>query len=94
MKNPLTVTIESSMAAIMVLLFSVFLIGLLLVAVKNFNTETEVLSAQDYNILRTVSPQERSLINEWLESSDVGLSVEDVGYRFIIKNFPDKPWTR
>lgn len=82
------------MAAIMVLLFSIFLIGLLMIAIKNFNTETEILGAQDQNILKTVSPQERSLINEWLSGSDTGLSVEDVGYRYIIKNFPDKPWAK
>ena len=93
MKNPLTATVESYMVSVMVLLFSIFLIGLLLLAIKNFNTDNAIISeAVNRSLIKTISPQERVLIDDWIMENDINLSVREVGYRYIVETFPDKPW--
>lgn len=92
MKNPLTLKIESWIGMAFVLLFSAFLIGLLLIAVKNFNSDSEILGSTSVK-LKTVSPEERLLIDQWLQRDNIGISAAEVGYRYIVKKFPNKPWT-
>ena len=91
MKNPLTFKIESWLGSVIVLIFSAFLVGWFLIAVKNFNSETEILNFSGTK-LKTVSPEEKSLIDQWLRQDNIGISAPEVGYRYIIKKFPDKPW--
>lgn len=91
MKNPLVVRVESWVGSIIILVFSAFLVGLFMIAVKNFGSDAEILSSSGNN-LRTVSAEERMLIDDWLVKSDPGLSVKEVGYRYLIRKFPDKPW--
>lgn len=91
MKNPLTFTIESRLGAIFVLLFSAFLIGLLLVAIKNFNSDTEVLATSGTK-LRTISVREKSLIDQWLQDNNIEVDVRETGYRDVIKKYPNRPW--
>ena len=77
-----------------VLIVAVFLVGIFIIAVKNFGTDAEILSSSANGVrIRTVSAQEKVLIDSWLAKSNVGISAEDVGYRYIIKKYPDKPWT-
>lgn len=91
MRNPLAFKIESWLGAIIVLVVSAFLVGWFLIAVRNFNSDTEILNSSSAK-LRTVSPEEKLLIDQWLQQDNIGISASEVGYRYIIQKFPDKPW--
>jgi hypothetical protein len=91
MKNPLTFKIESWLGSVIVLIVSAFLVGWFLIAVRNFNSDTEILNSS-ITKLRTVSPEEKSSIDQWLQQDNIGISASEVGYRYIIQKFPDKPW--
>jgi hypothetical protein len=91
MKNPLTFKVETWLGSVFILLISAFLVGWLLIAVKNFNSDTEILNSSGAK-LKIVSPEEKSLIDQWLRQDNIGISATEVGYRYIIKQFPDKPW--
>ncbi len=91
MKNPLTFRVESWLGSVIVLAVSAFLVGWFLISVKNFNSDNEILNSSGVR-LRTVSPEEKSLIDQWLQQDRVGISASEVGYRYIIQKFPDKPW--
>jgi hypothetical protein len=91
MKNPLTFRIESWLGSVVVLAVAAFLVGWFLIAMRNFNSDAEILNSSSVK-LRTVSPEEKSLIDQWLRQDNVGISASEVGYRYIIQKFPDKPW--
>ncbi len=91
MKNPLTFKIESWLGLVIVLIISIFLVGWFLIAVRNFNSDTEILNSS-ITKLKIVSPEEKSLIDQWLQQDNIGISASEVGYRYIIQKFPDKPW--
>ena len=91
MRNPLTFQIESWVGSVIVLIFSAFLIGVVVIAVKNFDSDAEVLFSTSTK-LKTVSYEERTLIDTWIAREAPGISVKEVGYRYVIKQYPDKPW--
>jgi hypothetical protein len=91
MKNPFTLKIESWLGLAFVILFSAFLIGLFLIALKNFNSDTEIIDSMGAK-LRVVSSEERLLIDRWLQKNNIGVSAAEVGYRYIIQKFPGRPW--
>lgn len=94
MRNPLTFNVESWVGSVLVLAFSAFMLGIFFIAVKNFGSDADVLAASDSGLkLKTVSAEEKALIDGWVKKTNNSLSVEDVGYRYIIKQYPDKPWT-
>ncbi len=93
MRNPATFVIESWVGGVFVLIFSMFFIGLFFIALKNFDSDNLILSASANN-LKNISSSERELIDEWVSANNPGLSVQEVGYRFIIKKYPDKPWLK
>lgn len=93
MKNPLTLKVESWVGSAIVLIFSIFLVGIFILAVKNFGSDTEILAVSDTKMkIRTISEEEKTLIDSWLVKKDTGVSVKEVGYRFIVKRYPDRPW--
>lgn len=89
MRNPLTIQIESWLGGILVFGVSAFLVGMFWVSVKNMESDADILNFSSAK-LTVVSPQEKVLIDEWLANN--GISVKDVGYRYLIKKYPDKPW--
>jgi len=91
MKNPLTFRIESWVGAVLVLGFSAFFVGLFVVALQNYSSDLDILNSSGAKV-RTISPQEKALIDKWLTKSDIGISVQEVGYRYILQNFPNRPW--
>lgn len=91
MKNPLSLKVESLLGSIFVLTLSAFFVGLMLIAVKNFNSDNEILGMSNSKI-RLISIQERKLIDEWLVRNNIGLSAQEVGYRYIVRKYPAKPW--
>lgn len=91
MKNPLTLKVESWLGSFIVLLISAFLVGWFLIAVRNFGSDSEALNSSTFE-LKTVSPEERLLIDQWLRQNNIGDSAGGANYRYIIRQFPDKPW--
>ena len=92
MKNPLTFQVESSLGAVFLSLLSVFFIGLLFIAMKNFSSDIDVLSAVSGNnkVVR-MSQTERLLIWQWVSDNEIEIP-EDQGYNYLIKKYPLRPW--
>lgn len=64
--------------------------GLIFVSLENFNSDLLVLDSQNVRI-KTISTSERSLINSWLEDNQIEIP-EGKGYRYIINQYPSRPW--
>lgn len=70
---------------------SASLVGFFIIAVRNFNSDVDVLNSTTAKA-RVVGSQERMLIDQWLEENGTGISVQDVGYKYILNKFPNRPW--
>ncbi len=90
--NPLTTQVESRLGAVYISLLGAFFIGLIFIAIKNFNSDTIALNSQTTQI-KTISNTERDLINNWLEENQIEVP-EGKGYRYVIQKYPLKPWFR
>jgi hypothetical protein len=92
MPNPLTTEVESRLGAAYISLMALFFIGLIFIALKNFNTDVGILEA-DQTRVKTISGTERRLIENWVKDNSVEVP-EGEGYRYLIRKYPDKPWIR
>ncbi|MDO8676525.1 MAG: hypothetical protein Q7K16_02645 [Candidatus Azambacteria bacterium] len=93
MRNPLTFHIESWVGSLFVLAFSAFIVGIFILAVRNFGLDADILASSNSEVkFKTVSAEEKVLIDDWLTKNNPGVSVPEVGYRYLIKKYPDKPW--
>jgi len=90
MKNPLTFQVESYLGAGFVVLFAGFCVSLIFVALKNFDSEIEIMGAQETHI-RTISPTERSNMESWIRVNSINIP-EGEGYRWLIRTYPSRPW--
>ena len=91
MRDPLTYQVETWLGSVFVLIVSAFLVGFFWIQVKNFESDTEIFN---YSIIRiaNVTYAERQQIDQWLANNKILPSVKEVGYRYIVKKYPDKPW--
>ena len=92
MNNPLTTQVESRLGAAYISLMALFFVGLIFIALKNFNTDVGVLEA-DQSRIKTISGTERTLIGNWVEENNIELP-EGEGYRYLMRKYPNKPWIR
>lgn len=83
--------INSWVGGVIIVGFSAFLVGFFILAVRNFNSDVDVLSSTGAQI-KTISPQEKFLIDQWLQDNAPGISAQDVGYRYILQKYPERPW--
>lgn len=90
--NPLTVQVESRLGAAFISLLGLFFVGLFFIALKNLNSDLIVLDSQSAQV-KTISTTERYLIDSWIKDNQIKVS-EGEGYRYIIKQYPNKPWFR
>ena len=90
MQNFLTIEIESYMGAAFITMFAAFSIGIIFIAVKNFDSDITIITSGQTQI-KTISTTERILIQDWLRESQVEIP-EEVGYRYLIKKYPSRPW--
>jgi len=90
MSNPLTIQVESRLGAVYISLLAIFFIGLFFIALKNFNSDSIILNSQSSQI-KTISNTERDLINNWIKENNIEIP-EGNGYRYIIQQYPSKPW--
>lgn len=95
MKNPLTFQIESSLGAVFVSLLSMFFIGLIFIAVKNFETDTDIetmlMTTENNKKPRTISATELVMMQEWIQENNVEIP-DGMGYRYLTRKYPSKPW--
>lgn len=92
MENPLTTQVESRLGAAYISLMALFFIGLIFIALKNFNSDVVLLEADQARV-KTISSTERTLIENWVLGNDIKIP-EGEGYRYLIKKYPNKPWIR
>lgn len=78
------------MGSAFMFLLAGFMVGLFFIAFKNFNSDVDVLDSTQTR-LKTISPVERELIDEWLKSGAVEVP-PGTRYRTILKDYPSKPW--
>ena len=90
MANPLTMQVESKMGAVFISLFTAFLVGVLFIAIKNYDSDQIVLDASATQIV-TISSTERQLIAQWVEGNHIVIP-PGKGYRYLEQQYPDRPW--
>lgn len=90
--NPLTTQVESRLGAAYISLMALFFVGLIFIAMKNFNSDAVLLEA-DQTRVKTISGTERILIENWVRENNIELP-EGEGYRYLIRKYPNKPWIR
>lgn len=90
--NPLTTQVESRLGAVYIVLLSLFFIGLIFIALKNFNSDSIILDSQTAQV-KTISTTERYLIDGWIKDNQIDIP-EGKGYRYVIQKYPSKPWFR
>ncbi len=90
--NPLTLQIESRLGVVYISLLAIFFIGLVFIALKNFNSDSIILNSQSVQV-KTISTTERYLIDGWLKENRIEIP-EGKGYKYIIQQYPSKPWFR
>jgi len=94
LKNPLTINIESSLGAIYLSMLSMFFIGLIFIAVKNFETDMDVdmiMNISNSISTRKMSQTELVLLREWIKNSEVEIP-EGQGYKYLMREYPNRPW--
>ena len=92
MSNPFTAKVESYIGAVFISLLAAFFIGLIFISLKNLQSDTEVLNAQEVKV-KTMSGTERALIKTWLNENEIQIP-EGKGYKYLIQQYPSKPWIR
>ena len=88
----MTMQVESRLGAAYITLMSLFFIGLIFIALKNFNSDVAIVGAEQAHA-KTISNTERALIENWVKEKNIELP-EREGFRYLIKRYPDKPWIR
>ena len=92
MINPLTTQVESRLGAVYIVLLALFFVGLIFIALKNFSSDSMILDSQSAQV-KTISNTERYLIEGWLKDNQIEIP-EGKGYKYVIKEYPSKPWFR
>lgn len=92
MDNPLTMQVESRLGAAYITLLSMFFVGLMFIALKNFNSDVIVLES-DTTRVKTISSTERELIENWVRDNNIQIP-EGEGFRYLMRIYPGKPWIR
>lgn len=92
MSNPLTTQVEARLGAAYVSLLGLFFVGLIFIALKNFESDSIVLDSQSTQV-KTITTTERYLINNWIKDNRLEVP-KGKGYRYIIQQYPSRPWYR
>jgi hypothetical protein len=92
MKNFLTIEVESYMGAIFITLLAAFFIGLLFISIKNLDSDITIITSEQVQV-KTISATERELIRNWVIENKVEIP-KGVGYRYLIKKYPSRPWLK
>jgi len=93
MKNPLTFRTESSLGAVFISLLSLFFLGLIFIAIKNFNTDIDIMTGTHDNSTRInrISQTELVLIQTWIQDNKIEVP-DGRGYKYLLRKYPSRPW--
>jgi hypothetical protein len=92
MRNPFTFQVESYSGAIFMLLIGAFFTSFLYIAIKNFNSDLDVLDAQGAVAhIKTISPTQRLLMESWMRDNNIELP-EGKNLRWLLTQYPNRPW--
>lgn len=92
MNNPLTAQVEARLGAAYVSLLGLFFVGLIFIALKNFESDSIILDSQSAQV-KTITTTERLLINSWIRENKINIP-SGKGYRYVIQQYPSRPWFR
>lgn len=92
MTSSATMQVESRIGAVFIALLSVFLSGVLFIAIKNYDSDRIALDASATQV-KSMSSTERQIIAIWIQDNNV-LLPEGKGYRYIVQEYPDRPWLK
>lgn len=94
MRNPFTFQIESYSGAFLMFLVGAFFVSFMYIAIKNFDTDIETIDAEHASSrIKTISPAQRELMDIWMREKGISLP-EGESYRWLLKQYPDRPWLR
>ena len=89
-RNPLTIKVESYLGAFFVLSTAIFFGLMVYRSAQDFDSESIIMESQRVSI-KTVSPTEKTLINNWVKANHITLP-KGKGYRYVINEYKTKPW--
>ena len=92
MRNFLTIEVESYMGAMFITLLAAFFIGFLFISIKNLDSDISIITSEQVHV-KNISATERELIRNWIRENKVEIP-EEVGYRYLIKKYPSRPWLK
>ncbi len=90
MKLGLTMQVESWLGAALLVIVTCFMIGVLFVAISNYDSDTIELNASQTRV-RTITSTERQIIARWVNDTHTVVP-EGKGYRYLVQQYPDRPW--
>lgn len=92
MKNPLTFRVESSLGAVFISLLALFFIGLIFIAIKNFNSDIDIMNGTyDNSRIIRVSQTEQILIQAWVHDNNIDVP-DGLSYKYLLRKYPGRPW--
>ena len=86
----MTMQVESGIGATFIVLLAAFFVGILFIAIKNFNSDTTILGASQTQVV-TMSNTERQEIGQWVTANNIVIP-PGKGYNYVIQQYPDRPW--
>lgn len=92
MENPLTTRVESYLGAIFISLLALFFVGLIFISLKNLQSDTEILNAQEVRV-KNISATERILMDNWIQENAITIP-EGRGHKYLIQKYPLRPWLK
>lgn len=95
MRNPFTFVVESSLGAFFISLSAILFIALLYISVSNFNSDIEILNADQNQVSASthyISSTEKILINSWANENSIQAPQGRSFYKYLIDKYPDRPW--
>ena len=93
MRNVIRFQVESYLGAAFMAALTIFVVGFLFTSMKAFNADIDILSNQEAKI-KIISLGEKNLINEWASQNDINIPDGKPRYRYILENYPERPWLR
>jgi len=84
--------VESWLGSVFVLMFALFAVGVIFIALKNFNSDLAVIDIQESQAhVKPIPSTERKLMETWIKENNIQIP-KDKGFRYILEMYPNRPW--
>jgi len=100
MRNPLTFRVESWIGGLPLVGVASFFVALMFTAQSSFSSDLDVDVATATQVQRghktgeALAQAEHGLIDAWVVDNGITVPPEENIYKFVIENYPDKPWRK